>query len=239
MNGWSQQLVWAVCVLLGCVLAPTSTSAAPSKPCSRVIPGGDAAKFNKIVEKAVTPEQMKEMVSGIGEAGILADGSGKKSYLLPSGATVPAATGSQPLVYAPMAPLPMPDNPGLLDEYASGGVHTDGYNSSTSPLPGPKGVRPLAVVSPVHDEEIRACTPLLRDTNGYLASLCISLFTQSELVLFDPNDGFKLLARTSIPKRSTMLDPAGGWYTRMDHLGRPLVPTVVSAVGQQEADVRT
>ena len=64
--------------------------------------------------------------------------------------------------------VPPSDRPGLLDEIASGGVHSDGYNSSTSPLPGPRGVNPLAITSAVHDEEIRACTPMLRDLDGYL-----------------------------------------------------------------------
>lgn len=75
-------------------------------------------------------------------------------------------------------------------------MHSDGYNSSTSPLAGPFGLNLLGITSAVSEEEIRACTPLLRDHDGYLASLCISLFTQGELVLFDPKDNFKVLAQT-------------------------------------------
>ncbi|MBW2215358.1 MAG: hypothetical protein JRF48_13245, partial [Deltaproteobacteria bacterium] len=75
----------------------------------------------------------------------------------------------------------------------------------------------------------------MRDNDGYLSSLCISLFTASELVLFDPNDDFKVLAKTSIPPRSHVLDPAGGWYTRMDHLGRPLVPTATQQLRAYKA----
>ena len=99
----------------------------------------DAAAYYEIVETAVTPAQIAEMAAGIGPMGILADGQPKEMYTLPSGVTVPALIGTQPLQYKPMPPLPMPDNPGLLDEYASGGDHSDGYNSSTSPLPGPRG----------------------------------------------------------------------------------------------------
>jgi len=195
----------------------------------------DADAFYEIAEAAVTPSQLAEMSAGLGPVGVLADGTGRESFELPSGPTVPAAMGTQPLEYKPLPPLPMPDNPGLLDEIASGGVHTDGYNSSTSPLPGPRGINPLTITSPVHDEEIRACTPLMRDNDGYLSSLCISLFTASELVLFDPNDDFKILAKTSIPPRSHVLDPAGGWYTRMDHLGRPLVPTATQQLRAYKA----
>jgi len=206
-------------------LGPAVAWAGAPNPCDHVPPSGDADAFYEIVETAVTPSQITEMMAGIGDLGVLADGTDRENYDLPSGVSVPAATGVQPIVYRELAPLPMPDNPGLLDEIASGGVHTDGYNSSTSPLPGPRGVNPLAITTAVSDGEIRACTPLLRDLDGHLASLCISLFTQSELVLFDPDDGFKVLAQTPIPERASLIDPAGGWYTRMDHLGRPLVPT--------------
>ncbi|MDP6933754.1 MAG: hypothetical protein QGG40_12600, partial [Myxococcota bacterium] len=213
------------CLLTLLALGLPPALADTGEACENVPPDGDAEAFDEIVENAVTTTQLTEMLSGIGEVGTLADGSGRDSYDLPSGSTVPAAIGTQPLVYQPMDALPMPDNPGLLDELASGGVHSDGYNSSTSPLPGPLGIRPLTTTTAVHDEEIRACTPLLRDNDGLLASVCISLFTQSELVLFDPSDDFAILARTSIPERASMIDPAGGWYTRMDDLGRPLLPT--------------
>jgi len=193
--------------------------------CVPVPPEGNAEAFFEIVDNAVTPTQLSEMLAGIGEMGVLADGSGRTSYDLPSGVTVPATAGTQPLIYHPMDPLPMPDNPGLLDELVSGGVHSDGYNSSTSILPGPRGANPLAITTAVQDNQIRACTPLLRDLDGYLASVCISLFTASELVLFDPQSNFEILAQTELPERSSLLDPAGGWYTRMDNLGRPLLPT--------------
>ena len=216
-------------------LAAPQAAAETGEACPNVPPDGDAEAFYEIVETAVTTEQLMEMVSGLGDIGMLADGSGRDSYDLPSGSTVPAAIGTQPLVYKPMEALPMPDNPGLLDELASGGVHTDGYNSSTSPLPGPRGVNPLTKTTAVHDEETRACTPLLRDNDGYLASVCISLFTQSELVLFDPSNDFAILAQTGIPERSAMIDPAGGWYTRMDHLGRPLLPTATQELRAYKA----
>jgi len=217
------------------VLSVETAAAETGLNCENIPPEGDADAFYEIVETAVLPSQLAEMVAGIGEIGVLADGSGRESYDLPEGVTVPAATGTQPLVYKPMDPLPMPDNPGLLDEYASGGVHSDGYNSSTSPLAGPLGLNPLAITSAVSEEEIRACTPLLRDNDGYLASLCISLFTQSELVLFDPKDNFKILAQTPIPARASLIDPAGGWYTRMDQLGRPLVPTATQELRAYKA----
>ena len=130
--------------------------------CVPVPPEGNAEAFFEIVDNAVTPTQLSQMLAGIGEMGVLADGSGRTSYDLPSGVTVPATAGTQPLIYHPMDPLPMPDNPGLLDELVSGGVHSDGYNSSTSILPGPRGANPLAITTAVQDNQIRACTPLLR-----------------------------------------------------------------------------
>jgi len=185
----------------------------------------DAEAFYRIAEAAASENQLAELFGPLGPVGVLADGTNPESYELPSGPTVPAAIGTQPLEYKPLAPLPMPDNPGLLDELASGGVHTDGYNSSTSPLPGPRGINPLVRHIEVHDVETRACTPLLLDADGYLTSLCIAPLAQSELVLFDQNHDFEILARTLLPARPHPLDPAGGWYTRMDNLGRPLVPT--------------
>ncbi len=213
----SGRIVALVCLLIGGTAWAQDGQDEPS--------ADDAAAYYEIVETAVTPAQIAEMAAGIGPMGILADGQPKTTYTLPSGVTVPALIGTQPLQYKPMAPLPMPDNPGLLDEFASGGVHSDGYNSSTSPLPGPRGINPLATHVSVSDDDTRACTPLLRDHDGYLSSLCISLFDQSELVLFDPGNDFEILARTLIPKRASLIDPAGGWYTRMDQQGRPLVPT--------------
>jgi len=189
-----------------------------------------AEVFYEIVESAATESQIAALLGPLGPVGVLADGTNPDSYELPSGPTVPAAMGTQPLTYKPLAPLDMPDNPGLLDELASGGVHTDGYNSSTSPLPGPRGINPLVRHIEVHDEQTRACTSLLLDTEGYLASLCVSPLAQGELVLFDPNDDFKILARTLLPPRPHPLDPAGGWYTRMDNHGRPLVPTATQEI---------
>jgi len=225
MKTTTWQQLPALCVLGLGLLAPVQSHAGGEGTCVAVPPEGNAEAFYAIVDNAVTPSQLAEMFAGIGEIGVLADGSGRRSYDLPSGVTVLATSGTQPLIYKPMAPLPMPDNPGLLDELVSGGVHSDGYNSSTSILPGPRGVNPLAKTIAVSDDEIRACTPLLRDLDGYVASVCISLFSQSDLVLFDPGNDFEILAKTAIPERSGLLDPAGGWYTRMDHLGRPLLPT--------------
>jgi len=194
---------WSLCLAL--VLAgPSLGTPAWAQDGEDEPAADDASEYYDIVETAVTPEQLAEMAAGIGPMGILADGMPRESYTLPSGATVPAVIGAQPLQYKPMAPLPMPDNPGLLDELASGGVHTDGYNSSTSPLPGPRGINPLTTAVSVSEDDTRACTPLLRDHDGYVSSLCISLFNQSELVLFDPSDHFKILAQTSIPKRSNL-----------------------------------
>lgn len=195
----------------------------------------DADVFYEIAERLVSANQVAELTGPLGAVGVLADGTNPETYVLPSGPTVPAMLGTQPLVYKPLAPLGMPDNPGLLDELASGGVHTDGYNSSTSPLPGPLGLNPLVRHIQVSEEETRACTPLLLDTDGYLASLCISPLSQSELVLFDPNDDFKILARTLVPERGALLDPAGGWYTRMDDHGRPLVPTATQELRAYKA----
>jgi len=164
-------------------------------------------------------------MSDIGPIGVLANGSDGETIHLPEGITIPKTKGKQPLIYEPLPPLPMPDHPYLLDEYASGGVHSDSYNSSTSPLPGPHGINPIATTTAVLDDNVAMATPLLRDHEGRLVSVCISLVNESKLVLFDPSDDFSILASTDIPKRAMLLDPAGAWYTRMDHLGRPIVPT--------------
>ena len=108
---------------------------------------------------------------------------------------------------------------------AAGGVHADSYNSSVSPLPGPLGLKPRVRAVSVLEDEIAMCTPLMRDKQDRLASVCISLGGPSRLVLFDPEQDFKILATEPIPERRSLLDPAGGWYSRMDHLGRPIVPT--------------
>ena len=174
---------------------------------------------------AIKINQMLELMRGVGEVGVLADGSGAATLRIAPGIEVPVALGHQPLVARPLPPLPMEDHPYMLDEYASAGVHADSYNSSVSPLPGPLGIDPVAHVVQVMDDEIGMCTPLMRDLQHRLASVCISLGGPSKLVLFDPQQDFAVLASTPIPKRRSLLDPAGGWYSRMDHLGRPIVPT--------------
>ncbi len=178
-----------------------------------------------IMLQSLKLSQVFEMLSGIGRMGVLADGTGAETVRLPECVTIPTAKGEQPLTYKPLPPLPMPDHPYLLDEYASGGVHSDSYNSSTSPLPGPVGINPIATTTAVLPNDVAMATPLMRDLEGRLVSVCISLFKESHLVLFDPSDDFKILARTPLPKRNGFIDPAGGWYSRMDYLGRPVIPT--------------
>lgn len=98
------------------LLSVETVAAETGQDCENVPPEGGTDAFYEIVETAVLPSQLAEMVAGIGEIGVLADGSGRDSYELPEGVTVPAATGTQPLVYKPMGALAIPDNPGLLDE---------------------------------------------------------------------------------------------------------------------------
>jgi len=188
---------------------------------------GDAKQRSRTVKMltSIKVGQVVELMSGIGELGILNDGSGAKTMRLPEGIEVEVFRGKQPLVRKPLPPLPMEDHPYMLDEYGSGGVHTDSYNSSVSPLPGPLGIKPKVKAVTVLEDEIAMCTPLMRDLKDRLASVCISLGGPSQLVLFDPKQDFKIVAQTEIPKRRSLIDPAGGWYSRMDHLGRPVVPT--------------
>ncbi len=182
-------------------------------------------KRSWVMLTALKLNQVVEILSGPGALGVLADGGESEAVTLEDGTEVPRMTGIQPLHPHPLPPLPVPDHPFLLDENDSGGVHADSYNSSVSSLPGPLGRRPRATRVAVSEDEIAMCTPLLRDLEGRLASICISLRDESHLVLFDPEDDFRILARTLIPKRRGMLDPAGGWYSRMDEQGRPIVPT--------------
>ena len=179
--------------------------------------------------------QVRELRIGPGQVGVLVEASSSDTVTLPDGTTLPRTRGQQPLVPKPLPPLPMPDHPFMLDEYASGGVHADSYNSGVSPLPGPLGLSPKAHVVKVLEDEIAMCTPLMRDLNDRLASVCISLGGPSQLVLFDPTDDFRILAQTEIPERRSLIDPAGGWYSRMDHLGRPVVPTPAQDVRVYEA----
>lgn len=106
----------------------------------------------------------------------------------------------------------MLDNFGLFDEFVSGGVYFDGYNSSIFLLLGFWGVNLFVIIIVVYDEEIWVCMLLLRDFDGYLVLLCILLFIQSELVLFDLSDGFKVLVRILILECFQFLDFVGGWY---------------------------
>lgn len=166
------------------------------------------------------------LMTGVGEIGTLANGSNQPTVVLKEGITVPTVIGSQPLIAKPLAPLPMEDHPFMLDEYASAGVHGDSYNSSVSPLPGPLGINAKATYqSALPGDDLAMCTPLLRNLDDLMASVCIALGGPSQLVLFDPKQDFKVLTQTDIPERRSLTDPAGGWYTRMDHLGRPIVAT--------------
>jgi hypothetical protein len=187
----------------------------------------DAGNLRRTVTMitSIKLRQVREIFKGVGEVGVLAEDSSSDTVTLPDGTVLPRVRGQQPLVQKPLPPLPMPDHPFMLDEYASGGVHADSYNSGVSPLPGPLGLQPIAQVVQVLEDDISMCTPLMRDLQDRLASVCISLSGPSHLVLFDPRDDFRILARTEIPKRRSLIDPAGGWYSRMDHLGRPVVPT--------------
>ena len=167
-----------------------------------------------------------DLMTGVGDIGTLADGSGRASIELAEGISVPSVTGQQPLIPKPLPPLPMEDHPYMLDEYASAGVHGDSYNSSVSPLPGPLAINPIADYTPaLPGDDLAMCTPLLRNLDDLLASVCIALGGPSQLVLFDPNNHFKVLTQTDIPERASLTDPSGGWYTRMDERGRPIVAT--------------
>jgi len=162
----------------------------------------------------------------VGDVGTLASGRDSQGIAILEGLTVPTMNGAQPLKRKPLPPLPMEDHPYLLDEYASAGVHGDSYNSSVSPLPGPLGIKPSAHYTPVMQRgDLGMCTPLLRDLDDRMASVCIAMGEPSQLVLFDPENDFKPLAQVDIPKRRALDDPSGGWYTRMDNLGRSIVAT--------------
>ena len=77
----------------GLLLVPLGVQAGTTD-CENVPPEGDADTFYQIVETAVEPDQLAEMLAGIGEIGLLADGTGRDSYDLPSGVSVPAVQGS-------------------------------------------------------------------------------------------------------------------------------------------------
>ena len=167
-----------------------------------------------------------DLLTGVGDIGTLADGTGRPSINLVEGITVPATLGQQPLTQKPLPALPMEDHPYMLDEYASAGVHGDSYNSSVSPLPGPLGINPRTVYTPaLPGDDLAMCTPLLRGLDELMSSVCIAISGPSQLVLFDPSNDFAVLAKADIPARKSLSDPSGGWYTRMDQLGRPIVAT--------------
>ncbi len=171
-------------------------------------------------------ERIVDLMTGVGELGTLADGSGQANIKLKEGITVPARKGNQPLASNPLPPLPMEDHPYMLDEYNSAGVHGDSYNSSVSSLPGPFGQNPATTYQPaLPGDDLAMCTPLLRNLDDLMASVCIAISGPSQLVLFDPKDNFNVLAQTDIPERKSLTDPAGGWYSRMDNQGRPVVAT--------------
>jgi hypothetical protein len=197
----------------------------------------DRRKLGRTVKMITSIQfgQVRELLGGPGQVGVLAAASTSDTVTLPDGTVLPRVRGRLPLERKPLPPLPMEDHPFMLDEYASGGVHADSYNSGVSPLPGPLGLDPVARVVKVLEDDIAMCTPLMRDLEDRLASVCISLGGPSHLVLFDPEDDFRILARTEIPKRRSLIDPAGGWYSRMDHKGRPVVPTPAQDVRVYEA----
>lgn len=167
-----------------------------------------------------------EIAGGAGELGTLADGTGEADIELAEGPSVPAVLGQQPLPRKPMAKLPMPGHPYLLDELASGGVHGDAYNSSVTPLPGPLGLSPVAVYrSTMPSNDISMCTPMLLTPDSKMASLCVGLGVPSQLVLFDPEKDFEIIAQvaTAPAEDMTFMAPGQGWYTGLDNQGRAMV----------------
>ena len=93
-------------------------------------------------------------------------------------------------------------------------------------MPGPLGIKPAANHTPVlPDNDLAMCTPMMLNHDELLASVCIVVKGNSQLVLFDPEDQFNILDTVDIPERNGLTDPSGGWYTRMDEQGRPIVAT--------------
>lgn len=169
---------------------------------------------------------LAEIMNGAGDVGVLADGS--KSIRLKDGTVLPASVGQHPLIRKPLPKLPMPDHPFLMDETASGGVHGDTYNSSTTPFPGPLGIAPKALyTSTAPGNLISMCTPLLKTAGDKIASVCVGLGTPSQLALFDPANDFKVAAQTAtIDAEKMQRGQAGlGWYSALDNQGRAIVDT--------------
>ena len=104
----------------------------------------------------------REILGGAGDIGHLANGSANREFQVADGIRVPTLVGSHPLIPHPLPRMPMPDHPFLMDETASGGVHGDTYNSSTTPYAGPLGIAPIATYVPTRPgNEISMCTPML------------------------------------------------------------------------------
>lgn len=174
------------------------------------------------------------MVQGAGELGVLADGSGRTQVELEDGTLVPTVIGTVNRAGNPLPKLPMPDHPFLRDETASGGVHSDAYNSAVISLPGPRGIAPLATYREVlPGDELAMCVPMLQMPNGHLASTCVGMGRSTQLVLFDANDDFKIIARTETADEALGFMQAGqGWYAALDHKGRVnvLAPNLIFKV---------
>lgn len=167
----------------------------------------------------------REILGGASDIGHLANGSANREFQVADGIRVPTLVGSHPLIPHPLPRLPMPDHPFLMDETASGGVHGDTYNSSTTPYAGPLGIAPIATYVPTRPgNEISMCTPMLMTPGEKLASLCVGLGNPSQLVLFDPKNNFKVAAQVATTsKKMNFLEPGMGWYTGLDALGRAIV----------------
>ncbi len=180
------------------------------------------------LEKAL-PLPLRNIIAiqgGAGELGILASGHASGPVSIGKGISVPIRAGTQPLVANPLPKLPMPDHPHLMDELASGGVHGDSYNSSTTPFAGPRGIAPEATYRPVVEgNDLSMCTPLLLTRVGNMVSACVGLGRPSELVLFDARNNFEILAQvsTAAPEEMSFMQPGGGWYTQLEAQGRALV----------------
>ena len=180
------------------------------------------------VEMAL-PLPVRSIVAILGGAdalGTLADGRAESTIPLKEGISVPTRLGSQPLAAKPLPALPMPDHPHLLDELASGGVHGDSYNSSTTPFAGPRGIAPIATYrAVVAGNDLSMCTPMLLTPARNMVSACVGLGRPSELVLFDAQGDFDIIAQTGTAEPDDMkfMQPGGGWYTQLDHEGRALV----------------
>lgn len=185
-----------------------------------------AIKFLAIDEISNSASTISEMRRGAGELGVLPDGSGKEDIRIADDMVVRVVSGTRPSVPQPMPRLPMPDHPFMMDETASAGVHGDTYNSSVTPFAGPLGIAPAALyVATRPGNEINMCTPMNITPTGKLVSVCVGIGTPSQLVLFDPEQDFKVIAQTATSDASKLgeAEPGLGWYTGLDNQGRAIV----------------